>query len=681
MSDYRPCLNVYVVWRPETDTAGASQSKSLELARLIYSTFARNIDHPLDCGLGIPVFFRYAPAGEGGRTPLAIDLEKAERSAIILLVSSAMVTDEDWGKYVTELNRRVLASGGDHRIFPVSLSRAALNLELGQTNAIRYHEFAPESAQTELTLRLTHELCRFLNRPRSATPGAELSPQPIKLFISHAKQDGVQLAEEFREVISKTPAATFFDAIDIAPGYDFGVEIESNIRDATLLVLQSDVYSSRPWCRREVLTAKKLHRPIMIVNAISDDEKRSFPYMGNVPVIRWTGSNHQRIVGLALREHLRFLYNERRSDALRRAGRIPEDAFVLTRPPEILDFQNITRAAQAEGHKKLVIYPDPPLGAEEDLLLSLFGADVAFATMTMPTEQPPLSDKIIGLSISETDDLSKLGFDTMHLRDALIEFTRHLLARNAVIAYGGDLRRDGFTQTLFSLVRAHNSTGAPDTFHPIKNYVAWPLHLRVDEDAEADLVKVGRLNRVPLPDDVVQELNIATDTFLSPDTPVNRYVWARSLSAMRDRMNKDLHARVLMGGRSTGYTGKYPGLLEEAYLALRASKPLYLLGGFGGCTRAVIEMVEGGNAEILTLDYQCKDDSYKQLVEEYNTRAAQKPELEPIDYERIRNAFREAGPAGLRNGLDADQNRRLFHAVDPDEIIHFVLKGLYRLVG
>lgn len=678
MSDYRTPLNVYVVWRPAADTTGVD--KGLELARLIYSTFARDIEHPLESGLGIPVFFRYAP-GDGARTPLPIYLEKAERNAVIVLASGGMVTDADWGTYLTDLRERVKATAGNHRIFPISLSSGALNLKLGQTNAIRYHEFPPETAQTEMILWLTLALCRFMREPLSGQPGEESSPEPSRLFISHAKQDGLPIAQEFQKVIEQTPAASFFDSIDIASGYDFGSEIESKIRDSTLLVLQSDRYSSRPWCRREVLMAKKLGRPIMIVNAIDEDEKRSFPYMGNVPVIRFTGKNHQRIVGLALREHLRFLYNESRIDALQRAGRIPEDALVLKRPPEILDFQNIKEASHKAGHKKLVIYPDPPLGAEEGLLLSAFDGDVAFATMTMPQDQAPLSDKTIGLSISETSDLRELGFDTMHLRDALIEFTRYLLSRDATVAYGGDLRRDGFTQLLFSLVHAHNSSGAAETYEPIRNYIAWPLHLNVNEDTAAELINVAQLTRVPLPEDVVQELGIATDTFLRPDTTVNRYVWARSLSAMRDRMNADLHARVLMGGKSTGYTGKYPGLLEEAYLALRASKPLYLLGGFGGCTRGVIEMVEGGKAETLTLDYQCKDEAYKQLVEEYNTRAAQKPELEPIDYDRIRNAFREAGFAGLHNGLDADENRRLFHAKDPDEIIHLVLKGLCSLVG
>lgn len=668
------------------DASGADKTRGLELARLIYSTFVRDIEKPHNYGLGIPVFFRSTAACKGAWTPLPIDLEQAERSVVILLVNSAMVMAPEWGDYVTELSRRASAAGGRHRIFPVSLSRAALQFDfaLGQANFIRYHEFANHGGQdlSELMLWLTHELCRFLNCPRSAEPCAPLSPKPIRLFISHAKQDGVPLAETFRNMIADTPAATFFDSIDIAPGYDFGAEIEGNIRESTLLVLQSDVYSSRPWCRREVLMAKKLHRPIMIVNAVEEDEKRSFPYMGNVPVIRWTGKNHQRIVGLALREHLRFLYNECRIEALRRAGRIPAGALVLSRPPEILDFQNIAaRASNGGGHKALIIYPDPPLGAEEDLLLSAFGGDVSFTTLTMPEEKKLLSGKTIGLSISESADLSALGFDEMHLRDTLIEFTRQLLARDATLAYGGDLRAGGFTRILFDLVRAHNSSGAPEAYRPVHNYVAWPLHLKVDEDAEAELIKVGRLHRVPLPDDLMREPGVAADTFLPPDTRVTRYVWARCLTAMRERMNEQSDARVLIGGKVRGYTGKYPGLLEEADLALRASKPLFLLGAFGGCTRAVIELVEGGSPESLTLDFQCEDQAYQQFVEEYNSRAAAKPELglESIDYESVGRAFREAGPAGLYNGLDAEENKRLFYVVDPDEIIHLVLKGLSNL--
>ena len=43
--------------------------------------------------------------------------------------------------------------------------------------------------------------------------------------------------------------------------------------------------------------------------------------------------------------------------------------------------------------------------------------------------------------------------------------------------------------------------------------------------------------------------------------------------------------RVCLGGKTSGYQGKEPGVMEEARLALAYRKPLYLMGGFGGATR------------------------------------------------------------------------------------------------
>ena len=47
--------------------------------------------------------------------------------------------------------------------------------------------------------------------------------------------------------------------------------------------------------------------------------------------------------------------------------------------------------------------------------------------------------------------------------------------------------------------------------------------------------------------------------------------------------------RVCLGGKTSGYKGKEPGIIEEARLALELDKPLYLLGGFGGATRRLGE--------------------------------------------------------------------------------------------
>ena len=51
-----------------------------------------------------------------------------------------------------------------------------------------------------------------------------------------------------------------------------------------------------------------------------------------------------------------------------------------------------------------------------------------------------------------------------------------------------------------------------------------------------------------------------------------------------------INARVL---RAADWRNSWAGLAEEALLAKRSGKPIYLAGGFGGCTRALINALLG----------------------------------------------------------------------------------------
>ena len=48
-----------------------------------------------------------------------------------------------------------------------------------------------------------------------------------------------------------------------------------------MLAFHTDHYSSRPWCRREVLEAKRFGAHILIVDALDSGDPRSFPYGGS----------------------------------------------------------------------------------------------------------------------------------------------------------------------------------------------------------------------------------------------------------------------------------------------------------------------------------------------------------------------------------------------------------------
>jgi len=679
---YKPWLNVYVVWHPAFDDEHKDVSVGQTIAAQIYSSFARDLTRPTSQNLGMPVFFRSVSWSSETQLPppAAIDLTQAERNLIIILVDAKMVNSDPWNDYVGDLLDKVEATGGSSRILPVSLSGSAFNINdsLAEKNFIRYHTFKEEQRTSEFLLWLTHEAGRFLNQEQA---GGIAKLRPIKLFISHAKQDGMLLAEQFREALKDTPVDKFFDTVDIAPGSDFAGEIADGIRDSTVLVLQSDAYSSRPWCRQEILLAKKHRRPIVVVNAVDQEEVRSFPYIGNVPVIRWTGKNALKILSLALREQLRFLFATGRTKALQKAGRISKNACVLMRPPEVLDLPEIALAVGKSGAETLIVYPDPPLGAEENILLAGCGEGVSFTTLIMPQPRTDLSKKVIGLSISDSADLLTLGLSDTHVKAAFTEFSAQLLARGANIAYGGDHRKTGFTQILFDVVRAHNSSGSTTKYHPIINFVSWPLHLKMDDDYKANLKKIAQLKCEELPSDIEADQLAKKDVYLDSDSPANRYVWARCLTDMRRHMNDECDIRILMGGKLEGYTGKYPGLMEEAHYALEARKPLFLIGAFGGCTKAIIDWITGGNPEGLTLEYQMKNPVYAALMSLYNERAAATPKLNlaPINYALMRETFNTAGVAGLRNGLPVEENMRLFVTTDLDEVVYLVLKGLGNL--
>ena len=298
-----------------------------------------------------------------------------------------------------------------------------------------------------------------------------------------------------------------------------------------------------------------------------------------------------------------------------------------------------------------------------------------------------LADLTVGLSISNSPraDLASRGLSPMHLDHAFVELTRHLLAHGATVAYGGDHRVDGFTQILFDLVRTYDREDKP-AVERIRTYLTWPLQRSLVASKRNAIKDVATLIEVPLPDDLQNDRiaqNLGPLQRLEDSPGPNRRLWARCLTCMRRSMNNEIDARIILGGRYGGlvngkldpFLGKYPGIVEEAHLAITAQKPVYLLGGFGGCAKIVIDGLLGQSPAPLTLDFHKQADPvYWDMVENYPLA----PDTS-IDYEAILKDFQQASISGLQNGLDEQDNWRLFVTDDIDEMIALVLKGLTSL--
>lgn len=257
----------------------------------------------------------------------------------------------------------------------------------------------------------------------------------------------------------------------------------------------------------------------------------------------------------------------------------------------------------------------------------------------------------VAVSISDSPDIQPLGLSEGHLKEAIAELALQLLAIDVNLAYGGNLRTYGFTKLLFRLVLRYTSIAdLRENTVRVTNYLPWPVHIGTSLDEIDELVadlhgpaQVVLLERdgTPLTMDARRNL---------PTRVPSQDEWISGLTAMRKLQSSLTDARVLLGGQIENFKGRMPGVAEEALLSLRAGQPLFLIGGFGGCTRDV--------AETLGL-------------------------VEPWDLSRncwpSRSEFKQWTGKDLNNGLTTEENELLASTPYMSQIIVLILRGMHRL--
>lgn len=381
-------LNIYVVWHPDCESGK-------KIAEEIYSSFCRDYQNPLSRGIGIPVYFRYIKLEDN--KPLSIDTSGADKNAIILLLDNEFFLDEDFKDYVTELSQSV---NSDNRIFPISLFNKAHHIGCNLSNlqfvdALNFNGKKLDLTEAEdfqksirkIKTELLHDCSRLLLFFQSGNEDKDEDRigSPVKLFLSHAKLDGEITTLKFKKFIeSNLKLDVFFDTVDIANGYDFAKQFEREIKHSALVVFHTDEYSSREWCRREVLIAKKHKSPIVVVHNIKDGEKRAFPYLGNMPtttLLKDEFLSFYRIVNLTLYQVLNNLYQYRLLESYKNSSNSKDiDVYIITSPPELFNFLDINNHKKKVDKKIMILYPDPPLGIEELNILNELDENIQFTT-------------------------------------------------------------------------------------------------------------------------------------------------------------------------------------------------------------------------------------------------------------------------------------------------------------
>jgi hypothetical protein len=211
-----------------------------------------------------------------------------------------------------------------------------------------------------------------------------------------------------------------------------------------------------------------------------------------------------------------------------------------------------------------------------------------------------LKGKTIGISISASDNLSELGYGEVHQKDAMMEVARYIVSLGGKLAYGGDLRPQGFTELLFELLAYYKADKELQPNERLFSYLAYPISAMLDDKQQAALIQNVSFKKISPPSDI--NVSEAKELFEKP-TPENLYQWSRCLTKMREEMEITCDARIFIGGAIRKFKGKCPGILEELLIALEHSHPVYLVGAFGGITREAIEALKGNQPECFSEEF------------------------------------------------------------------------------
>ena len=392
MKNFKNPLSIYVVWHPKFE-------EGQQYAQSIYNIFSGENGNVAHAKYDIPVSYRSLP--HVNEMFAKIPFTEAKLNAVILLVDQHMFNDADWRTSINDLLKDIPANT---RVFPISFSRYAFDFNpkyLTTKQFIKTEQQSPtDGNNVEANLKivkykLLESVAKFIFNVKDDFDSEKDSDAPIKLFISHAKEDGLDLALSFKDhIYSNTKLKAFFDANDIADGHHFEKEIKANIDNSAFIIFNTDAYADREWCRREIIIAKRYRCPIIAVIDLKKGEKRSFPYSGNFPTIIWD-KNFEDVINLILAQVISDKYNELYLKSIVKMYDLEKkySCIILPKAPELFNYIDIENfKIEHEDVKPFVIlYRDPPIGIEELNLLNDIDKNIKFITPIMlPTYIPEL---------------------------------------------------------------------------------------------------------------------------------------------------------------------------------------------------------------------------------------------------------------------------------------------------
>lgn len=383
-----PVLEIYAVWHP-ADTEGERVAQTL-LDHFRGTTFSGLI------GGAVEVYVRSESAtdtpGDAPRPlpctdPMPYGVPSPAMTAVVLVAGTELAKDIQlngpWQAYVQAIVAARLGDPTTVGLFTVvtgaHLDNTALMAQVGRFQAVTHG--------LDGTGKFMPTLCRDVAQGIAQMRADAMDR--VRVFVSHTKrlstveqEEVTSLVDVVRGVITNTRLAEFFDAHDLQVNEDWTEALIAEASTGALLAVRTDLYSSRPWCQQEVLTAKRHGVPVVVLDALITGEERGSFVMDHVPRSpgrlnndnTWRRDDVVRALGQLVDECLkRVLWAKQKEIAA--PGTLPVQVdWWAPHAPEPATFADWLSSeadiAYHRTHPIVVLHPDPPLGAaERDVLV------------------------------------------------------------------------------------------------------------------------------------------------------------------------------------------------------------------------------------------------------------------------------------------------------------------------
>ncbi len=264
----------------------------------------------------------------------------------------------------------------------------------------------------------------------------------------------------------------------------------------------------------------------------------------------------------------------------------------------------------------------------------------------------------IGISVSDSDDLSRLGLSKAHAEIAVGEIARAILIAGGSLVYGGRIKPSGFTKYLMHEVSRYGRAQNALTL-----CLAAPEHRKLSHD-ELDSAdrELGTKGRIVCLDEEGSPIDSILSTKPAAPQPLDEDVAADAYSSLRTYMGTITDARVFLGGNLGTFAGSAPGIIDEAIVAVEKRQPILVAAGFGGASALV-------SRHLQIDDLQWAPQKFPRRPEDHRIDAA---------LTRLEEVATASNWVSTLAGLEPEQLRQLSASHRASEIAALVVAGISR---